>query len=705
MFAHHRRGRRDTRRRAVVAVQVAVALLILLGFAALTVDVGLMYNNRADLQRTADAAAHAAAARLADWSEGPPIEFARQAAVDYVSVNKVFGQNISVDEFLDVEFGHVTYDVDLNEYVWYDDEEIPNAVRVVVRKSEASGNDPVNLIFAQVLGFSTQDVLAKATAMMVPRDMCIVADLSGSHTDDSEFAHANSTQINIQDVWAAFPAQASSVLVDDAGYESEVEVQDNGDGTVFVNISLTSDGDEGTPALSHFCVGLPEDAWSMAEATASSSGGWPVETGTDPKTGVSGLKYDETELGEDGVVETATFSFMVPEDALGQMVLGTKSGNGSAKVVHQVSLHAVWGRMNTWGLPVDDYYEPEDDPGLHYLPYDQKWSDSELETYLYDVGYCASEVYGLTHCDFDPDGAWKYRVAVALGLAHWNSGHPGGLWERRGVPPSQTGNGNNFVGSSEIDWQVTFGDRSLNDSRSVFYAYIDRTKSTSSGAYRYDHGFRYRFGLKGFINYLLESRPEHHNTPELADTPTQPMQAVKDATGFLTSLITQLQTDDKLSLEIYGTTARHEVDLTYSYSDVFDRLNAMQAGHYDTWTNMGGGLERAIEELDARGRSTSRKMIILLTDGYANVNRQGGAGDYAGGRNYALEVAQEAADLGIVIFAVSVGTNCDQSLMDQIADIGHGEHFHAEGSIEEYSAQLAEYFQILGGRRPIELIE
>ena len=42
--------------------------------------------------------------------------------------------------------------------------------------------------------------------------------------------------------------------------------------------------------------------------------------------------------------------------------------------------------------------------------------------------------------------------------------------------------------------------------------------------------------------------------------------------------------------------------------------------------------------------------------------------------------------------------------MEKIADIGHGEDFHAEGSIEEYSAQLGEIFQRLGSRRPVELI-
>ena len=50
------------RRRAAVIVQVVVALAMLIGFGALVIDVGMMYNTRADLQHAADAAALAGAA-------------------------------------------------------------------------------------------------------------------------------------------------------------------------------------------------------------------------------------------------------------------------------------------------------------------------------------------------------------------------------------------------------------------------------------------------------------------------------------------------------------------------------------------------------------------------------------------------------------------------------------------------------------------
>jgi len=64
-----------------------------------------------------------------------------------------------------------------------------------------------------------------------------------------------------------------------------------------------------------------------------------------------------------------------------------------------------------------------------------------------------------------------------------------------------------------------------------------------------------------------------------------------------------------------------------------------------------------------------------------------------------------AADAGIRIFAVSVGAGANTSLMQQIADLASGEHFQAQGSIQEYSAQLDQIFYTIGGLRPVQLIK
>ena len=598
---HHSEPRRQ---RAVVAVQVAVSMTMMLGFCALAIDVGAMYNTRGELQRTADAAALAAASRLADYDLGDPLELARQDAALYAQRNVVLGEGIVLDPYTDVEFGRAYWNDYTGSYDFVPTEVSPDAVRVRVRKTADSANGAMPLYFAPVLGKSTVDMSAEAIAMMVPRDIAVVADLSGSHTDDSELLNYDETDINLAEVWDALPGGA------------------DGGGSLW-------------------------------------GGEFPPDQNGTPN----------------------------PQ-----------------------SLGPGWGSFKQlgWGtLTIDAAYDPTLDPGLIELEYNQDWTgDSIARQLLIDQGYSDSppednEVDALLESTYDGDGAWKYRVAVMLGVARWDSGKPGGLWES--IPDSDPGNGNDWIGGCETTWIENYPYAS-----GTWTDYIENyVRGTWTQMYHANNDFRYRFGLKTLVNYLLERKPYHYATPELAQTPTQPMQAVKESVQHMMEVIVALETDDQASLEIYGTTARHEVDLTQDYFAVSNRLNEMQGAHYDSWTNMGGGIEKGIQELSsARARGNSIKVIILLTDGCANVTESGNAGyQYeAEARQYATDQAQEAADAGMRIYTVSVGSGADQPIMQQIAEIGHGEHFHAEGSIEEYSAQLDTIFAKLGGTRPVELI-
>ena len=86
MVAHAYKRGNPNRRRAVVAIQVGVASVALLGFAALTVDLGTLYNARADLQRTADAAALAgASAYVTDEMMQVRVGTAGEGALAYIT--------------------------------------------------------------------------------------------------------------------------------------------------------------------------------------------------------------------------------------------------------------------------------------------------------------------------------------------------------------------------------------------------------------------------------------------------------------------------------------------------------------------------------------------------------------------------------------------------------------------------------------------
>jgi len=587
-----------TERRGVVFIMALVFMIVLLGFAALTIDVGVMYNARGDLQRSADAAALAAAAVLSEYELGDTVSVARTTAEEYVQKNHVLGKVVQASHS-DVTFLRSHYDADLNEYAFRPIELLPDAVRVNVELSETSPNGPLSLFFAAVFGRLTTNVSASAVAGMIPRDIALIADLSASHTDDSELRKYRFTAINMYDVWAGLPGGMHDV----------------------------------------------DTVWQPHEVPPY------------------------------GDVSQAA---------------------GPA-----------WGYMKRLGFgteDVDPTYDPISDPGLVRLPYQQNWNNADLSTYLATEQYSADEITAILQSgSADSSSTYPVRVAVALGLADWNSGMPDGRWSVFGQP---AGNGNSSITSSEIVWSETIMGRTASESASLWSEYIGSyMTSTSNTMYNANAAFQYRFGIKTFLNYILEKRTEPHQTPELANVPTQPMQAVKDGISNMMSQLLEMEAHDLVSLEGYSTIGRHEIDLTDDFGRISARLNEMQAANYGHFTNIGAGLERAIEELSSpRARSHSKKVIVLYTDGIANINR---SGDYdpPGAKQYAWDMAVRAAARGFRIYAVSVGSEPDLDFMERIAERGQGQHFHAEGSIEEYSQQLNHILNTLSAKRAVQLIQ
>jgi Flp pilus assembly protein TadG len=594
------RGRGWYRRRATVIVQVAMASTLMLGMGALAVDVGILYTAKSELQVSADAAALAAAAELAGSRGGDVRENAIAAADRFAQLNKVMGVTPRVLPD-DVEFGRATPSGAAFRFAPADSNW--DAVRVTIRHMESGEPDnpaalDVPLALARVFGVSREQLQARASAVLVPRDIAVVIDLSGSMNDDSELQHykryqgergqwRNGIHVNLRDIWCALdgPAPARPYV---PGAEGQTQYA----------------GDSG-PAI---------------------------------------------------------------------------------------------GAMNTWGNPVvPETYSPSSDPGLWYIPKGSTCNVAAARTSLVARGYSTDEINclfsGAKDSTTNPP-QYVNRTAVILGLATWNSGRTGG---RPG------GNGDVYVDNSELSWTAYPSWRQT----WTWKNYIDYVSSSSTAVYRVNSAFRYRYGLKTFVNFLLENQPQYNQTAILYQTPEQPVQAVKDAVQALVDEIESLESMDQLSLEIFATTARHEVDLTLDLQSVANRLYQMQAGHYDTCTNMGGGLQRAIAELtSARARAAAAKVILLMSDGKPNVDAQGVYRGFSADIDaWVRSVARQAADMNMRIYTISVGSDADLELMASLAQIGHGEYFHAEGTPAEYAEQLDEIFRTLGGKRPVQLIE
>ena len=128
--------------RGATIVLVTLMLAAVLGIAALAIDVGMLYNARAEAQRAADAAALAGAGSLLV----APDEFrARSIAVDFGNQNRVQGVPVELlDEDVEVDVNAMT-------------------VRVTARRAASRGNAMATW-FARIFGVDAVDVAALATA-------------------------------------------------------------------------------------------------------------------------------------------------------------------------------------------------------------------------------------------------------------------------------------------------------------------------------------------------------------------------------------------------------------------------------------------------------------------------------------------------------------------------------------------------------------
>src|SRR5690242_1349188 len=88
-------GAAHRRERGVVAIMVALAMVLLIGFAALALDLGKLYIVRSELSNAADACALAAAR---DLTGAVSLDTSEAAAITVGSANKMLlqSQNVSL---------------------------------------------------------------------------------------------------------------------------------------------------------------------------------------------------------------------------------------------------------------------------------------------------------------------------------------------------------------------------------------------------------------------------------------------------------------------------------------------------------------------------------------------------------------------------------------------------------------------------------
>ena len=217
--------------------------------------------------------------------------------------------------------------------------------------------------------------------------------------------------------------------------------------------------------------------------------------------------------------------------------------------------------------------------------------------------------------------------------------------------------------------------------------------------------FRRKYGSETLITYWLREREEAHETPDLWKVSAQPVTAVKDAVDLYLAQLGESETSDRLGFVSYTAadgTALLESSLTTNFADIGSKCRRRQAGHYRAETNISAGMRRARQELQNNARSGAFKMMVLMTDGLANL-----PGSVANATQAVRDEAAQAKAAGIPIITISLGAGADASIMQEVADLTGGIHFNVPpgAAVSQYEADLKEVFRKIAEHRPLQLVK
>lgn len=166
---------RGTHRRGAMLALIALCLLVILMFVALSVDVAYMQMSRTELRAATDAAARAASEALSRTQKSSQ---ARQAAINTAKLNMVAGRPLLLSDD-DVVVGRMEFNPD-GKWDFFPGETPYNGIRVFGRRTDASLSGPVGLFFGGLTGSRDFETQASALAAHLDRDIALVVDHSGS---------------------------------------------------------------------------------------------------------------------------------------------------------------------------------------------------------------------------------------------------------------------------------------------------------------------------------------------------------------------------------------------------------------------------------------------------------------------------------------------------------------------------------------------
>jgi hypothetical protein len=172
---------------------LTVAMVALIAFVSLAVDLGRVQLVRGELQLAADAGARHGAAGL-----GAGVAAAQANAVNAAKDNKADGTPVVLNTSTDIEFGTFNDSTQTFAALPAGSQSGADAIRVIARRTAASGN-AVPLFFARVVGRTICDVKAQSVARYsAGTSTSGIVGLNGITTKNNAFigSYSSSTTTN-----------------------------------------------------------------------------------------------------------------------------------------------------------------------------------------------------------------------------------------------------------------------------------------------------------------------------------------------------------------------------------------------------------------------------------------------------------------------------------------------------------------------------
>jgi len=168
------------------------------------------------------------------------------------------------------------------------------------------------------------------------------------------------------------------------------------------------------------------------------------------------------------------------------------------------------------------------------------------------------------------------------------------------------------------------------------------------------------------------------------------------------ALLAELRSDDRVGLTVYSwpdpldndrKTGHLETTLDFNHTPTMNIVPTLTPGYYVSGTNIAGGMRVGLDEMRINLRANpddgESKVMVVLTDGRANLSEPPGSDEWDSIAHYADVAVLE----DVIIHAITLGDDASEAAMQSAAAVTGGTYHHIN---DGNNAGLEEIFRQIG---------